>query len=476
MIKKQGTFYALNSSISKSSRTMKEISNLVQEVEKTDDKEEKKLIDSQIQTLKKSLQKTMHDLGVNIQGLSLVAPLKKAGVERPMFKPLSTLSTLTPPISSKAKAAPGAAPGARAATPAPAKPSQTKEQEETAEESLEKFEKKEVEDVERETLKRMKGLREERAKKKPSKRKIKKASFYVKLSNSFFSGFSESLLKKGHFKGLKRTLVKANMQFLTKSYISVMFFTTFLSAIIALMLFAFFLFYNFGVMFPFITPARQDILERALNIFWFFIFIPVITYVIAYLYPSIERKSLEMKISQELPFATIHMAAIAESMIEPSNIFHIMVKSPDYPALKKEFTQLINEINLFGRDLVTALRNSAMNSPSRKLAELFDGLGTTITSGGDLSDFFEKRAQSLLFDYKLEKEKKTKSAETFMDIYISVVIAAPMILMLLLIMMRVSGLGIALSTGMISLIMVAGVSFVNVIFLIFLHLKSPAAA
>ena len=102
---------------------------------------------------------------------------------------------------------------------------------------------------------------------------------------------------------------------------------------------------------------------------------------------------------------------------------------------------------------------------------MLDGLATTITSGGNLSDFFEKRAQTLLFEHKLDKEQQTKSAETFMDIYISVVIAAPMILMLLLIMMRVSGLGISLSTTMISVIMVLGVTVVNIAFLAFLQIR-----
>ncbi len=262
------------------------------------------------------------------------------------------------------------------------------------------------------------------------------------------------------------------MKFLTKSYVSVIFLNTFLSFLASLMLFAFLLFYNLGINFPFITSFRGDIIQRIINTFWIIFVIPILTGIITYFYPLIERKSIESKISQELPFAAIHMAAISESLIEPSNIFKIIIKTKEYPALEKEFTKILNEINVFGRDLVTALRNSAFNSPSRKLAELLDGLATTITTGGDLSEFFNKRAQSLLFDYKLEKEKRTKTAETFMDIYISVVIAAPMILMLLLIMMRVSGLGIPLSTGMISLIMVLGVSLVNVIFLIFLQLRS----
>ena len=135
--------------------------------------------------------------------------------------------------------------------------------------------------------------------------------------------------------------------------------------------------------------------------------------------------------------------------------------------------KIINEINVYGMDFVSALRNVASNSPSLRLTELLNGIATTINSGGSLPDFFEKRSQSLLFEYRIEREKNTKSAETFMDIYISVVIAAPMILMLLLIMMRVSGLGVSMSTSMITLMMVMGVTTVNILFLTFLQLKQP---
>ena len=193
-----------------------------------------------------------------------------------------------------------------------------------------------------------------------------------------------------------------------------------------------------------------------------------------YFYPSMERKSNEDRINQELPFATIHMSAISGSMIEPSKIFSIIISTGEYPYLKREFTKLLNEINVYGLDLVSALRNSALNSPSKKLSELFNGLATTINSGGNLTEFFDKRAQTLLFDYRLEREKYTRTAETFMDIYISLVIAAPMILMLLLMMIKISGLGISLSTSMITLIMVLGVSIINILFLTFLHLKQPS--
>ena len=139
----------------------------------------------------------------------------------------------------------------------------------------------------------------------------------------------------------------------------------------------------------------------------------------------------------------------------------------------KSVTKLLNEINIYGYDLITALKNVSYNSPSKKLSELLNGLATTISSGGNLPDFFKKRSETLLFEYKIEREKQIKTSETFMDVYISVVIAAPMILMLLLVMMKISGLGFSLSTGTITLITVLGVFLINIFFLTFLQIKQP---
>jgi len=322
--------------------------------------------------------------------------------------------------------------------------------------------------LERETFKRL--LKKE---KKVEKKKTIKPSKYVKLANNLFSGKSIALLKKGKFRKLKRDLLQANMQVLPKSYVSVIFLTTVLSIIFGIFALLFFLFFNVGAQLPIITLVKESLIKRLLKVFWILFVIPLVTFLFMYFYPSMEKKSIGNKINQELPFATIHMASISGSMIDPSKIFHIIISTGEYRYLQKEFIKLLNEMNVFGHDLVTALRKQAFNSPSRKLSDLFNGIATTITSGGDLPGFFEKRANTLLFDYRLEREKYTKSAETFMDIYISVVIAAPMILMLLLMMMRVSGLGISLSVPMITLIMVLGVSLINIVFLVFLQLRQP---
>ena len=90
-----------------------------------------------------------------------------------------------------------------------------------------------------------------------------------------------------------------------------------------------------------------------------------------------------------------------------------------------------------------------------------------------MKTFFEKRAETLLLNYRLEREKFTKVAETFMDIYISVVIATPMILLLLLVMVSVSGVNVGLNLGQMTLLIIFVVVVVNVIFLWVLGLRQP---
>ena len=318
-------------------------------------------------------------------------------------------------------------------------------------------------------VKRIEQSKKEIAKKKEGK----KPNIYAGLASRIFSDFARPLVDSKTFSGVIRDLLKTNMGLIPSAYISIILFSVLISAGVALILFLFLLFFNVSTVAPFITPVT-DLMSRFLGLFWILFVIPIITFVFLYVYPSLEKRNLEGGIDQELPFATINMSAIAGSKIEPTNIFNIIISTAEYPHLKNQFTKVMNEIGIYGHDLVTALRNSADNCPSKKLSDLYNSLATNITSGGDLGEFFEKRSETLLLDYRLERERYTRASETFIDVYISIVIAAPMILMLLLMMIQVSGLGVSLSPTTISLIMILGVAGINFVFLMFLRLKQPS--
>jgi len=306
------------------------------------------------------------------------------------------------------------------------------------------------------------------------KHEYKQASGYVKTSNKMFLNLSTRLISQGYFRRLGESLKKAGFVFLLESYVSTIFFTTFLSFFLGLVFSIFFFLFSIDLVAPFISIvdfSEVNFLIRLLEVIWIIPTIMIMTFLVLVYYPATEQSSVGQKIDYELPFATIQMAAIAGANIEPSNIFRIIALGKEYPHIKREAKKLMNQINLYGYDLVTALKNVAYASPSKQWADLLNGLSTTIKSGGDLSRLLSKKAETLLFEYRIQREKATKSAETFMDIYISVVIAAPMLMMLLLIMMSVSGIGFSFSVGVITLIIVSIVALVNFLFLGFLHIN-----
>jgi Flp pilus assembly protein TadB len=423
---------------------------VLQEIKKAYDsmnganEQDKKKLEAHAKSLETYLKKTKDDIISSLNNIKMNSPLPQ--VQQAM--PVQQAADNKPEVQSS----PGFA---------------LRETELNEEESKEY--KEESSEIEKETVKRLKRKEE-----KPIEEKSKKLSWYVKSASKMFSGQARKLIAEGHFKSLERDLRKANLEYVLASYVSLIFYTTFWSVFPGIAITLFFLFFNISAQWPIITFMNEGILSRLLKVFWILILIPAGTFFSMYIYPSLEKRSEEMKINHELPFATIHMAAISGSMIDPTRIFQIIITTKEYPAVAKEFTKLLNQINVYGYDLVGALRKMAFNSPSRKLADLFNSLATAITSGGDLPDFFDKRASSLLFEYKLEREKQARAAETFMDIYISVVIAAPMILMLLLMMLKIGGLGIGLSTGAITITMILGVVIINIFFLTFLHLRQPA--
>ncbi len=306
-----------------------------------------------------------------------------------------------------------------------------------------------------------------------------KPNIYAKISNRLFRNLSLNIISKGYFHNLNRDLRRMNSPFIISTYVSMILFTVLLSFVTSLILWIILLFFNIGLLFPFFTslPPETSILLRAVKFFWVMLVIPTVTGLFMYIYPSSEGKNIGSKIEQELPFVAIHMSAIATSGLGPLSIFNIILKSEEYRYTITEFKKLMNLVNFQGKDIITALKDTSKTSPSAKLRELLDGLATTISSGGSMTDFLNKHAENMLFDYRLERERNTKTSETLMDIYISVVIAAPMILLMLFVIMGSTGtLGnfLGLSTSILSMLIIFMIIILNIAFLVFLKLKQPA--
>jgi hypothetical protein len=287
-------------------------------------------------------------------------------------------------------------------------------------------------------------------------RDVIRPSVIAKISNKIFGGIAEKI---GNMTGdLKRDLKESNSRFLVSTYVAIGLFASVSVLVLSILLFVILMFMGLDVAIFFWTPP----------------FIAFVTAVVFYTYPAIRKSSLNAEISNELPFASIYMSAVAGSNMEPTKIFKIIADSPEYKHIGVEMRKIINQIEVYGYDLVNALRNVAKATINKKLAELLNGMATNISSGSSLKNYLEKKSQNLLDDYKLERSKYNEVASTFMDVYISVLITAPLILVMLIVIMSLTNLKFgSMSTDSMLTLSIVLVSIVNVIFLVFIQIKQP---
>lgn len=324
--------------------------------------------------------------------------------------------------------------------------------------------------IDSQLLKKIKKKQNEKPKKIE---KFNTANWYGKISNKFFFNFSQKLVNEGSFKSLILDIRKSNLNILSTTYLSMMFMSILIAVFLGFFIMIFMLFFTIDFLNLSIEAYSGSYLMRLMKILWVPLAVPGAAFLIFYSYPAAEKKSTAGKINQEIPFVVIHMASISGSGIEPIELFRIIATSREYEFAGNEFRKILNQTNLYGYDLSTALRNVSMSTPSSKFSELLNGMAVTINSGGDMRKFFEKRAESLLLEYRLEREKANKSAETFMDLYISIVIATPMIMVMLLVIISISKISTGFNPTQMTTAIIGLVAIVNIMFIAFLHMKQP---
>ncbi|MCL6500659.1 MAG: type II secretion system F family protein [Candidatus Pacearchaeota archaeon] len=312
--------------------------------------------------------------------------------------------------------------------------------------------------IEEKELKKIKKRISEKEERPVAEEIMVKPSFLAALSNKIFYNISSNLSKKGLFKSIEKDLRRANMPYTLSSYVSMLLFLTLFTFIVTFIL----------------ALALSTSIEAALRNVGIAIVLTMAIFLLTLNWPASTASGNRRKIDAELPFATSHMAAIASSKVEPSKIFSIVAFTKEYKAFSAEMRKIVNQINVYGYDLTTALKNVARQTPSRKLAELLNGMSTTITTGGNLTTYLNEKAKSILTEYRLSHERYSTIIGMYSDIYTAILIAAPLIFMLLLAIMSIIGTSfIGMPAESLANFGIGIIAVLNILFLIFLQITQP---
>ena len=248
-----------------------------------------------------------------------------------------------------------------------------------------------------------------------------------KFANKYAKVRADSLVEKNpkFFAPMFQAFERVDMPFLSRSYVSLMIFFTAISLPVGFVIF-FLLNLSFQLGWPFVVALT--------------ILSPILTFFAFYFYPASLQGARERNIRNELPFAMVHMSAVAGSGAHPISIFELLVDSTEYPELKKEVRKVLNYVNLFGYNLTTAMNAVARTTPSKELKELFNGMVSTIETGGDLKAYLNEKSGEALNSYRLDRKKKVEALATYSEIYTAILIAAPLLMIIsLAVMSNVGG-------------------------------------
>lgn len=241
---------------------------------------------------------------------------------------------------------------------------------------------------------------------------------YAAIAHRTFGGFSKYV--KTYFADLQEDLQKAGIKYTLEEYLSIAIFTTFIFFFIEAAVFAF-IFGLIGIN-VFTASALGLTLAVALSGLLLFLF---------YSYPITASKTRGGRITKILPFAVSYLATMSSSRLPPIAAFRTLAKFEEYGEVSKEAREIVQNVDVFGMTFSNAIRRQARRTPSSEMRELFWGIDNVTSSGGNLTEYLEKKAETLMGDYRRKIRKYSQDLSLFMEIYLTLIITGSIFFIIL---------------------------------------------
>ena len=243
------------------------------------------------------------------------------------------------------------------------------------------------------------------------------------VAYSYIGRFIEPYLAE--FDGLKLTLRKAGVDKSVRMYLSVRIFWAIILSIVSLVVL---------IAVKIVVAELSVILVIVLPIL-----VLISMFVFTWVYPSYLVGERKRKLEAALPTAAGYMTAMASAGVTPDRIFLSLTKEKIGEAIVKDARKISRDIQVFGYDIVHALEEASLRSPSAKYSSFLEGIVGTFTSGGELQRYLEVSSETLMND-KVQSEKNFIDTLGIMaELFMVMGVVAPIFFIVILAMMSMLG-------------------------------------
>jgi len=263
-------------------------------------------------------------------------------------------------------------------------------------------------------------FREAPKRKKPKATTKKKANTLVEYSHFSFKLLGDIAQPfTQYFEDLRPTLPKAGLKITLRGYVSLMALVStiaFLVPLIASLV--------LGILF---IAAFTGILllGGAIGLLGW-----AMSFIVLYAYPSIKADSRGRRVEEELPYVISHMAVLATAGVPPERIFR-SVALADGALVGEEMTNVVRDVDLLGKDIISALETAGDRSSSKEFSEVSEGLIATVVSGGDIRRYLYDKAKSLMELKKIRAKELSDTLSLVGESYVTLLIVFPLVVMIM---------------------------------------------
>jgi flagellar protein FlaJ len=232
-----------------------------------------------------------------------------------------------------------------------------------------------------------------------------------------------------YFPDLRDDLKKADLKISPQEYIANALFIGLLSFVITLPFLAFFIsFSSASFLFGYLTSIT---ITTCLPIIVFFLYLN---------YPKSIIKDREKKIDYYLPFSTLYFSSMLSSGLPLHKVMKNFVEFSGHESVVREIKKIIDDVEFFGLDIVSALERAVNRTPSRKFREFLYGILATIRSGGNVYAFTKEKMIDYFMDYRRKLSEFSHSMTIYIQIYlVSVVLGTIFFIILTSIVSAIGG-------------------------------------
>jgi flagellar protein FlaJ len=191
-------------------------------------------------------------------------------------------------------------------------------------------------------------------------------------------------------------------------------------------------------------------------------------------YPSAVTNIRKAGINVDLPNAVSFMYAMSKGGMNMIDIFKSLSEHADtYGEAAKEVSIIVKDIEFFGHDLQTALRNISDITPSDKFRDFAEGLISVIAAGGSVSIYFSTKSRQYQIESVQEQKTFLEMLGMIGEMYVTALVAGPLFLIVTVVVMSMMG---SEQTMLLNIIIYAVIPFASLGFIVLLDTMSKSAS